>query len=77
MLVSQNMSILVCNYVCILLCQVAIVKWSLRCLNDYPIRFGSSKPDPSACIVYIHVLPPGNTSKQNRNKYIIEIKNLA
>ena len=49
----------------------------LRCLNDYPIRFGSSKPDPSACIVYIHVLPPGNTSKQNRNKYIIEIKNLA
>ena len=30
---------------------VTIVRWSLRCQNDYPLGLGSLNPDPSACTV--------------------------
>ena len=35
---------------------VTIVRWSLRCQNDYPLGLGSLKPDPSACFTNIQTL---------------------
>ena len=31
---------------------VTIVRWSLMCLNDYPLGLGSFKPNPIACALY-------------------------